>query len=566
MPELEANKPFAYCPTFVAVAIAAFSLLLPALVPAAYRSNADDIFHSTNLLRIAIDIPEEGVQTLRRSTTARSSAGKPNVRAGVSEGNRVYPNVSVQLKGFTTFRSIDRLPSLTLDFNKLAPKQKFHGLTKISLNNSLQDSTRLHEKFSRELFAAAGVPVPRADYALVTLNGRDLGLYVLTEGFDKEFLKRHFDRADGTLYEGGILKDIDQPLQIGSGRSATNAAAVQRLIAASCEPDAGKRLRALEAALDLEKFLSMMAVETILCHSDSYSMNRNNYRIYHDPVSDKLVFMPHGMDRVLGTHRSPLQLEAVPPALGLVARALLSTREGRARYVERAEFLFTNLFDPDRLCRRVHEIDARIIAAKTNSVVAAARFDDRLSKNPQDDADNLCDRIATRAAELRLQFTNRADLLAAPPVPTFDSNGVASLEQWKPKRRLGQPEVVWEMDVRDGKPMWRVSAPDAPDESFTVSLANKIALPAGSYRLSGEINLAGEGATNFVRTYVIRQSGTRYAIEQQQLNWRRINFGFQVVEPRAPAGIEVICDIRAAAPEFWFDARSLRLIREQKRE
>src|SRR5204863_9330491 len=117
-------------------------------------------------------------------------------------------------QGFTTFDSIDQRPSLTLNFSKAGSKQRVHGLTKISLNNSYQDITRLHEKFSRELFAAAGVPVPRADHALVTLNGRDLGLYVLTEGFSKDFLKQHFKRADGTLYEGGTLRDINQRLQI----------------------------------------------------------------------------------------------------------------------------------------------------------------------------------------------------------------------------------------------------------------------------------------------------------------------------------------------------------------
>src|SRR6185436_16070515 len=135
------------------------------------------------------------------------------------------------------------------------------------------------------------------------------------------------------LYEGGILKDIDQPLQLSPGKNPTNHAAVQRLISASREPDPEKRWRALEAALDMDRFLSMMAMETLLCHSDSYSMNRNNYRLYHDPTTDKLIFMPHGMDRVLGTHRSPLDLSVVPTMLGMVARAVISTPEGRRRHV-----------------------------------------------------------------------------------------------------------------------------------------------------------------------------------------------------------------------------------------
>ena len=393
---------------------------------------ADDIFNSTNLLRIAIEIPAEGMQSLRETVGGRSSREKPEALGTVIEGGRSYTNVSIQLKGFTTFDSIDRRPSLTLNFNKAASKQKFHGLTKISLNNSYQDITRLHEKLSRELFASAGVPVPRADFALVTLNGRELGLYVLAEGFSKDFLKRYFKRTDGTLYEGGTLRDIDQGLEINSSPPPTNNRIIQKLISAAREPDAEKRMRALEGVLDMDRFLSMMAMETILCHSDTYSMNRNNYRIYHDPTTDKLVFMPHGMDRVLGTHRSPLDFSVVPTMLGIVARGIISTPEGRRRHVERVGTLFTNHFDPDRLCARVREVDAKIISFKTNEL-ATRQFDSRPDHGPAQDASDLCARISERALEVKFQLSDVQELLAPPPVPEFDKNRIALLSGWKPK-------------------------------------------------------------------------------------------------------------------------------------
>ena len=543
--------------------IFAIMFFIPSCVPfparAAHKPFTDDIFRSTDLLSIAIEISEEGIQTLQGSRVGRSSQGKPEAEATVRDGDRVYTNVCAQLKGFTTFRPVHSLPSLTLDFNKLAPKQRFHGLTKISLNNSLQDPTRLHEKLSREVFAAAGVPVPRADYALVTLNGRDLGLYVLTEGFDKRFLKRHFSHANGTLYEGGIMRDIDQPFQGASGKNSSNDEAVQKLISAAREVDDSKRQRELESILDVDRFLSMMAVETILCHSDTYSMNRNNYRLYLDPASDKFVFMPHGMDRVLGAHRSPLQLDVVPPALGMVARAVLSVPELRARYVERAGVLFTNLFQPAELCRRVHEIDARIADAKTNHLLAAGQFDGRLSRGPQDDADDLCRRIARRAEELRLQFANRAELLNPAPMLMFDSNRVAALEPWKVKPVLG-PAVSSESEVRDEVSMTRVFTTNS---SLVASLHSKATLLAGVYRLTGEIKFEG---TNSLRAYVRRHSATRYAIEEFRFDWRHANVIFQIIEPRAPEEIEFICEIRGPSPEAWFDASALRLIREEARQ
>jgi spore coat protein CotH len=113
------------------------------------------------------------------------------------KGKPLYTNVAVHLKGSFSFQPIDGKPSLTLNFDRFAPGQRFHGLTKIHLNSSLQDPSYLCEALARELFNDAGVPTPRAGHALVNLNGRQLGLFVLIEGVNKQFLKRHFKSANG---------------------------------------------------------------------------------------------------------------------------------------------------------------------------------------------------------------------------------------------------------------------------------------------------------------------------------------------------------------------------------
>ncbi len=256
-----------------------------AAAPAGVASDKADepIFQGSIPIRIAIEIPEEGMQQLRNSQSGfqrrRNPQVRPQVKARVVEGDRIYTNVAVQVKGTSSFRPVDSMPSLTLNFNKFTSNQAFHGLTKIYLNNSAQDPTLLHEKFARELFAAAGVPVPRSDHSFVTLNGRRLGLYVLVEGYSQQFLQRYFKRTDGNLYDQPVLTDIDGPLEVSSGANPTNHTALRKLLAATREPDPEERFRALEGVLDMDRFLSMVAVETILCHSDSYSMSRNNDRV-----------------------------------------------------------------------------------------------------------------------------------------------------------------------------------------------------------------------------------------------------------------------------------------------
>jgi spore coat protein CotH len=97
---------------------------------------------------------------------------------------------------------------MTLHFDKFEPGQNFHGLTKIHLNNSVQDTTALSEQFGREIFKQLGIIAPRATPALVHLNERDFGLCVLVEGANKQFIQRNFKSAKGNLYDGGAGGDI----------------------------------------------------------------------------------------------------------------------------------------------------------------------------------------------------------------------------------------------------------------------------------------------------------------------------------------------------------------------
>ena len=447
--------------------------------------------------------------------------------------------MTVRLKGFSSFQPIDARPSFTLHFDKRVPNQRFHGLAKISLNNSAQDPTRLHEALSREVFAAAGVPVPRATFALVTLNGRALGLYVLTEGFDKRFLERHFARTDGNLYEGGLLQDITSGLQRDTGKNPQSDAAVERLIRAAYEPDPQDRFRALSAVLDLDRFLSMVAIETMLSHSDSYSMNRNNYRLYHDPATDRIVFMPHGMDRVLGTHRAPLDLSIVPPRLGLVARALLSTAEGRRRYVDRVAALLEDVFRPDALCRRVRELDG------TTGLANAAE---------------LCARITTRATELEFQLANRAALVELLPTPAFDAAGLAPIAGWRPASKLGQPLASLSLASRDGVDVLHMQTTAS---SRGTLLQTRFSLPTGQYRIAGGVAVVGGDASSGstpLSVSLVRMAASRFAYQRRSLGSGDVDVTFQVSDSVSPEEIELTFEVPGGMSEAWIHASSLTLV------
>ncbi len=314
---------------------------------AAERMGPDEseaLFVDGAVTRLEVELSEQALADLKLHPrqyvkgTVREVLGEPP-KGGTPNVVRVYTNVGVHLKGnYGTFQHTEGKPSLTLNFDKFVRKQKFHGLTKIHLNNSGQDPTFLNEIIGRKLMHEANVPVGRASHALLKLNGRDVGLYVMVEGYDKTFLKRYWKDASGNLYDSEFMHDITDSLKRASGSDTNDHKDLHALFAAASEPDLEARMRKLETVLNVDRFISFLAVEMMARHFDGYAMSKNNYWIYHDPASGKMTFIPHGMDQVFYAPRASL----FPPLEGELAQALMETRTGKAGFRAVCNTLLTN--------------------------------------------------------------------------------------------------------------------------------------------------------------------------------------------------------------------------------
>jgi spore coat protein H len=473
--------------------VSAICLLLTAVIVATAGSPDDerptssrDLFSTGEILRLTIHLNESGQAELRlhpRSyvrgivTEIVKAEEEAWERGSVGASKRgsvtnVFHNLGIHLKGnYGTFQAFEKKPSLTLNFDKFVPGQKFHGLDKVHVNNSAQDSSFISEVLCREMFQAGGVPVARAFHARVELNGRDAGLYVLVEGYNKTFLKRYFSDASGHLYDSEFVHDITEPLKSSASGGPPDRSDLERLAAAWNEPNPELRLAKLAKVLDLERFYSFLALEMLTCHFDGYARGINNYWVYHDPGSGKMVFIPHGMDQMFFNPQGSL----FPELKGIVAQAVLSTAEGRSRFRERCTLLFTNLFPA--LSNRVEELRARIRPELATMGKDAIVHHDRV-------VGYLQGRIRQRVEHLRRH------LLATPPnltslIPgreTLLTNWLSSVEQGKaafdektPKNGgtilqvrlepLDKPAVaMWELRALLPKGQYRVSARVAAEQ------------------------------------------------------------------------------------------------------
>ena len=331
-------------------------MLVPLVAPTAIHAQkpaelSDAFFGSDKVLHLEITLGPKELDALRRDP-------RKYVQATLKDGDKVYTKIGIHVKGAAgSFRGIDDKPGLTLNMNKYKEDKLFYGMDKWHLANSLQDPSYLSELICGDLFRAASVPASRVAHAVVTINGRRRGLYYVKEGFDRHFLKRHFNRTDGNLYDGGFLREVDQPLQIlRSKNDVKDRADLKALIAAAREPDAKKRFEKLEKVLDMDKFITYLVLESVTWDWDGYPMNRNNYRIYHNPKTDKLVFIPSGMDQMFGNPGGPL----LPGYQGFVANAVINTPEGRKQYFKRMREIHANVFKPEVLVKRLDEVQKRV--------------------------------------------------------------------------------------------------------------------------------------------------------------------------------------------------------------
>lgn len=476
---------------------------------------------------------------------------RPYVQATIYEnGVQVYEKVALKLKGSAgSYRPIDDRPALTINVAKYEKEQSFHGLGKFHLNNSVQDDTYLHEWLCEELFRAAKVPATQVTHARVWLNDRDLGLYVLKSAFDKSFLLKHFPDAKGNLYEGGFVQDIDAELEKDSGKGPDDRSDLTLLLAACREPDPSVRWEKVQQHLNVDQFISFMAMEMMVGHWDGYTLNHNNYRLYFDRQSKLAHFLPHGMDQVFGNaHASIIDFPS-----SIMGSTVMLNSQWRARYRERVGELL-DLFSPtDALLKKIDIANDRLrpILYRMNPQ-SAMDHDERVKR--------LKDRIVARVESL-IQQRSRPD-----PTPReFDENGRLQLADWYPVSE--SPDAKLEVvEVRRGPRAYSIQY--GGKNGVNASWRCKTLLAKGNYILHANMKSERINAADDKNRSVgagIRIAGMlRSNVRKGTANWTPVEFKFSVIED--VRNIEFVAELVGKRGQVWFEVDSMYLTRNSADE
>jgi hypothetical protein len=256
--------------------------------------------------------------------------------ADLTVDGQTFTGVGLHIKGGCgSSRSLDQKAGFKINLMWDDPnvagcpaQREFLGETHFTLNNEVQDATQTHDRMAYRLFRDAGVPAPRAVAAEVTVNGENWGPYVLVETIDRRFYKKWMPTNNGMAYdtapwcelnEDEVPPGIDDPSCFD--REFDNRGACDMVDPAE-DPTDWELLRTftqdlatmplgmfhpqVATIMEYDNFLREYAAEGVLGHWDGYAFDlRNNYRVYHEPTTDRWTMLPSGTDQTFGTDVDP---------------------------------------------------------------------------------------------------------------------------------------------------------------------------------------------------------------------------------------------------------------------
>ncbi len=501
------------------------------------RDPARAFFATPTVVLVRITLAPDQRQQLR--DRPREYATASLVLAG-----RPFPAAAIKLKGAAgSFGEIDARPAFTVHLGKHGGKARLHGLERFHLNNGVQDETRACEWLGHDVFAAAGLPAPRVAHAHVWLDGADLGLYVLREAFDRQFLERTFGTAAGNLYEGGFCQDVDQALEQDAGDGADDHADLRRL-AAACR-DADRPAHELRGALDVAAFLDFAALEAMLGHWDGYCRSKNNYRLWL-PANGTATFLPHGMDQLFGD----AEASVLDHPSALVASAVLQQPALRRRYRERLRALLP-LFAPERLLPRLQQPAVALQRhLRTHGPARAREHADAMRA--------LGERIRHRHASLAQQID------AADPTPLQLPIGkVHPLQHWQPAPATDG--IALAKHSFQATPALQLTCEPPAREPREGAWRCQRLLPRGRYELRAVarcervVARAAAGDDDGHRGAWLCAGDERSVVLAGDRGWQTLSCEFEVAEFQRD--VELACELRALGGRAWFRIDSLQLVR-----
>jgi spore coat protein H len=284
--------------------------------------------------------------------------------ADVQWGGVRVRNVGVRSRGLGS-RSQTK-PALMIDANRYVSGQEFAGFKSVVLDNLIQDPSFVHERLAMAFFRKMGLAAPRVSFARVFINDEYQGVYGLIESVNGSFLNRTFGDRDGYLFErkfagAYFAQDLGTPEAYRAvfpprtrelEPDALLYAPIRDLFHEVNQPVDGVWRERVERYIDLEQFVTYVAVETFLSEADGVLgfAGMANFYLYRPEGSERHRLIPWDKDRSFSSIDSQVLQHAEENDL---FKRVLQVPELRAVYLDAVDRCAAAASDGDWLAREI---------------------------------------------------------------------------------------------------------------------------------------------------------------------------------------------------------------------
>ena len=291
--------------------------------------NYNIVFPENEVNRIEIKIELQDWEEMQNDLASNFNQGGPGQPPGGIDTQPVWVpcdvyfnglqwyKVGIRFKGNSSLRSsfqrgIKKLP-LKLDFDQFEDtwpsiqNQRFYGFKQLSLKNNFEDKSFVREKVASDQFLYFGLVSPRTAFYQVFVDFGEgktyFGLYTMVEEVDDTVIEKLYEKSDGNLYKpegpgasfaAGSFRISDMNKK--SNETENDYSDVLQLYdiinSSERETNADDWRNQLSDVFDVPIFLKWLAANTVMQNWDTYGRMTHNYYLYHNPVTEKLEWIP----------------------------------------------------------------------------------------------------------------------------------------------------------------------------------------------------------------------------------------------------------------------------------
>ncbi|MEP6793517.1 MAG: CotH kinase family protein [Saprospiraceae bacterium] len=225
-----------------------------------------------------------------------------------------FENCGLQLRGNTSRYS--KKKSFQVSLNTYAPGRTWYGIEKLDLNGEHNDPTVSRSKLCWDLLRNIGVPAPRASHVELYINGEYFGLYANDEHIDEEFVKTRFGNNDGNLYKCLWPADLKylgsnpdayklnsgnrRVYELSTNEDKDDYSDLANFIDILNNTPAIDMQCELESVFNINSYLKSMAFDILSGNWDGPLYNKNNFFLYHNPITGLFEYIPYDLDNTFG--------------------------------------------------------------------------------------------------------------------------------------------------------------------------------------------------------------------------------------------------------------------------